>query len=502
MINPGTSCGACPACLAGEESLCSTFRVVGEHRPGTAAEYVVVPAVNLAPVPPGMPWAQAAAFSLATLTAWRMLVTRAALQPGETVLIWGIGGGVAMAALQIARLLGARVHRHQRIGRQARSRPAAGRRRDGESRDTATSSPRSGGCTDGRGADVVVDSVGQDRWTDSLRAMRRGGRLVICGATTGPMVSTRSAPALLAPVEYPGLYPGQPTVSMRRSWRSPTKGGSGRWSTRSCRSTGRRRRFARLQRGEQMGKLVIEVAHVNELWERLRSAPHQIGSVVPALVGAAVILLTGYFLARQIQRWADDTLKRLDFNRVASGRRARRGGGAHRLPARSGAGPGEADLLAGDAGRDPAREHRARPREHQQMFGTMLAFIPTLIAGIVIVILGMIVGEFVRGLILASAGSVSGVPTVAKMAKGAVVLIALFMALQQVGVAEEIVTAAFTLTLGAVALAVGLAFGLGNRELAGEITRRWYEEGRRRDRRRTDRKGPNTPPGDEPPILD
>jgi mechanosensitive ion channel-like protein len=132
----------------------------------------------------------------------------------------------------------------------------------------------------------------------------------------------------------------------------------------------------------------------------------------------------------------------------------------------------------------------------------MLSFIPTLIAAIVIVILGMIMGEFVRGLILASAGGVAGVPTVAKIAKGAVVLIAIFMALQQVGVAEEIVTAAFTLILGAVALAVGLAFGLGNRDLAGEITRRWYEEGQRRDRRRTDRQGPNTPPPGEPPMLD
>jgi hypothetical protein len=137
-----------------------------------------------------------------------------------------------------------------------------------------------------------------------------------------------------------------------------------------------------------------------------------------------------------------------------------------------------------------------------QMFGMMLSFIPTLIAAIVIVILGMIMGEFVRGLILASAGGVAGVPTVAKIAKGAVVLIAIFMALQQVGVAEEIVTAAFTLILGAVALAVGLAFGLGNRDLAGEITRRWYEEGQRRDRRRTDRQGPNTPPPGDPPILD
>jgi len=91
---------------------------------------------------------------------------------------------------------------------------------------------------------------------------------------------------------------------------------------------------------------------------------------------------------------------------------------------------------------------------------------------------------------------------VARVAKWVVVLIAAFMALQQVGVSEEIVTTAFTLILGAVALAAGLAFGLGNRELAGEITRRWYEEGQRRDRRRTDRQGPNTPPPGEPPMLD
>ncbi len=241
---------------------------------------------------------------------------------------------------------------------------------------------------------------------------------------------------------------------------------------------------------------------MNELWERLRSGADQIGAVVPALVGAAVILLTGYFLARQIQRWADDTLKRLDFNRMAAA------GGLDEVVVRTGSrlDPVRAlaklifwlvmlvvILLASTA---------LGLESINQMFGRMLGFIPTLIAGIVLVILGMILGEFVRGLILASAGTVSGVPTLAKMAKGAVVVIAVFMALQQVGVAEEIVTAAFTLTLGAVALAFGLAFGLGNRDLAGEITRRWYEEGRRRDRRRTDLPGPNTPPGDEPPILD
>jgi small-conductance mechanosensitive channel len=241
---------------------------------------------------------------------------------------------------------------------------------------------------------------------------------------------------------------------------------------------------------------------VNELWQRIVVGAHQIGSVVPALVGAAVILLTGYFLARQVQRWADDTLKRINFNRMASA------GGLDEVVGRTGSrlDPVRAlaklifwlimlvvILLASMAlGLESINE----------MFGVMLAFIPTLIAGIVIVILGIIVGEFVRGLIVASAGSVSGVPTVAKIAKAAVIVIALFMALQQVGVAEEIVTAAFTLILGAAALAVGLAFGLGNRELAGEITRRWYEEGARRDRRRTDTAGPNAPPGEEPPILD
>jgi hypothetical protein len=225
---------------------------------------------------------------------------------------------------------------------------------------------------------------------------------------------------------------------------------------------------------------------VNELWQRIVIGAEQIGNVLPALIGAGLILLTGYFLARQIQRWADDTLKRLDFNRMASA------GGLDQVVVRaSRLDPLRAltklifwlvmlvvILLASTAlGLESINE----------MFGLMLAFIPTLMASIVIVILGIIVGEFVRAVIVASAGTVAGVPTVAKLAKAAVILISIFMALQHVGVAEEIVTAAFILILGAAALAVGLAFGLGNRDLAGEITRRWYEEGARRDRRQEDR---------------
>jgi hypothetical protein len=231
---------------------------------------------------------------------------------------------------------------------------------------------------------------------------------------------------------------------------------------------------------------------VNELLERLRYGVSEILAVAPAFVAAVLIMTAGYLVARTLRRWTDATLARLDFNRVA------REQGFEEMMARTGSrlDPVHAAgrllfwlvmlvviLLASAA---------LGLESINAMFGQMLGFLPTLIAGIVIVILGMIVGEFVRAVIVASAGRVSGVPTVARVAKWVVVLIAAFMALQQVGVSEDIVTAAFTLILGAVALAAGLAFGLGNRELAGEITRRWYEEGRQE---RAARQGEPPPPG-------
>jgi hypothetical protein len=241
---------------------------------------------------------------------------------------------------------------------------------------------------------------------------------------------------------------------------------------------------------------------VNELWERLVGGGEQLMLVLPSLAAAAAILIAGYLLARLLERWTDSLLKRINFNKVAEA------GGISEAMGRTGTrlDPIHAVgkllfwlvmlvviLLASSAlGLESIRE----------MFGTMLSFIPTLVAAIVIVILGMIVGEFVRALVLASAGGVEGVPTLARAAKGAVVMIAIFMAVQHLGVADELVTAAFTLILGAVALAVGLAFGLGNRELAAEVTRRWYEEGRARRRRRLDqmyRRHDDPPPPNDPP---
>lgn len=237
---------------------------------------------------------------------------------------------------------------------------------------------------------------------------------------------------------------------------------------------------------------------MNALLDRLLIGFTQIWTILPALLGAGLIFITGYFVARTLERWVDRMLVRLDFNRVAEE------GGLRDAVDRTGArlDPAHAIgkllfwlvmliviLLASAAlGLESINE----------MFTIMISFIPTLVSAIVIVILGMVVGEFLRGLILASAGTVEGVPTLANVTKGAVVIIAIFMALQQVGVAEELVISGFTLVFGAVALAVGLAFGLGNRELAGEITRRWYTEVR--GNRSTP--APEDDPDEGAPLLD
>ena len=191
MLNPGISDYTCEFCRAGEHSLCVSYRLLGEHLPGTIAQLITVPVQNVARAPtlsPALTWAEAAAFSLVTLTAWRMVVTRARVAQGETVLIWGVGGGVSLTAMRIAKLFGARVivtssddaklaaakqlgadvtlnHRTQQVGKEVRA------------------------LTDKRGVDVVIENVGAATWEDSLRCLRRGGRLVTCGATSGPQVS-------------------------------------------------------------------------------------------------------------------------------------------------------------------------------------------------------------------------------------------------------------------------------------------------------------------------
>jgi NADPH:quinone reductase-like Zn-dependent oxidoreductase len=189
VLNPGISDRTCKYCLAGDQPLCPNYSILGEQRPGTLAEFIVVPAVNVARVPATTDEAEAAAFTLTTLTAWRMLVTRADLQPGERVLIWGIGGGVALAALQIAKLIGA----HVTVTSSSDEKLA--RARDLGADETLNYVGVDVGReirqrTQKRGVNVVVDSVGEATWAQSLGALGKKGRLVTCGGTSGPMVTT------------------------------------------------------------------------------------------------------------------------------------------------------------------------------------------------------------------------------------------------------------------------------------------------------------------------
>ena len=185
MLNPLLSCGQCEFCRSGEQSLCVKVGILGEHIAGTFAEQFVAPEENLWPLPAGRSFEAAAAFSLVYQTAWRMLITRGRLRPGEDVLIHGIGSGVSIAALQIAKLTGARVFITSSSAeklRKARELGADFGYNYKESEVAAEILHETGK----RGVDIVIDSVGKETWSESLKAVRRGGRVITCGSTTGP----------------------------------------------------------------------------------------------------------------------------------------------------------------------------------------------------------------------------------------------------------------------------------------------------------------------------
>lgn len=184
LLYPGLTCGHCEFCLLGEEVLCTSMKLLGEHRDGTMAQYISVPARNAVPMPEGWTFEEAAALGVNHLTAWRMLMTQARLKPWETVLIFGIGGGVSLAGLQLAKAMGARVFvtsREQHKLDRALALGADAAICSG-TQDVAQEVMR---LTGKRGVDVVFENVGAAVWDSALKSLVRGGRIVTCGATTG-----------------------------------------------------------------------------------------------------------------------------------------------------------------------------------------------------------------------------------------------------------------------------------------------------------------------------
>ncbi len=184
LLSPGISCGHCVYCLRGDDNFCRQYKLFGYKVDGGYAEYVAAPAVNVIPMPANLGFEEAAAIPLVFLTAWHMLITRAQLKPDEMVLVLGAGSGVGSAAIQIAKVAGARVI--ATAGSEAKLQKA----RELGADETFLHSIEHWSrevrrLTDRRGVDVVVEHVGDATWQESVASLAVGGRLVTCGATTG-----------------------------------------------------------------------------------------------------------------------------------------------------------------------------------------------------------------------------------------------------------------------------------------------------------------------------
>jgi NADPH:quinone reductase-like Zn-dependent oxidoreductase len=189
MLHPGVSCGHCGECLSGRDNLCREYRILGYGRDGGYAQLVAAPAVNVIPKPANLSWEEAAALPLVTVTAWHMLVTRAAVQPGENVLVHAAGSGVGSIGIQVAKLRGARV-----IATASSDEKLAKARELGA--DEVVNYSHEGWpkevrrLTNKQGVDVVFEHTGADTWPGSIASLKTNGRLVTCGATSGYAAQT------------------------------------------------------------------------------------------------------------------------------------------------------------------------------------------------------------------------------------------------------------------------------------------------------------------------
>jgi NADPH:quinone reductase-like Zn-dependent oxidoreductase len=184
LVHPGVSCGHCEQCLGGRDNMCDEYDILGYRRDGGYAELVTVPGVNVIPKPKNLSWPESAALPLVTLTAWHMLAVRAQVQTGEEVLVHAAGSGVGSVAIQIAKLLGARVIATASTEEKLEKARALGADETiNYSNDDWPKQVKR--LTEGRGVDVVFEHTGANTWAGSILSLKKGGRLVTCGATSG-----------------------------------------------------------------------------------------------------------------------------------------------------------------------------------------------------------------------------------------------------------------------------------------------------------------------------
>jgi NADPH:quinone reductase-like Zn-dependent oxidoreductase len=202
MIYPGLWCGRCPQCESGQQSECAEFALIGASVPGTFARKIALPEQNCFRKPAYLSWTEAAALPVAYLTAWRMLTSRARLVPGETVLIHGIGGGVAVAALQLAKRIGAEVVVTSSSDEKLAKARALGADHAINYAKVPDVAKAILDALHGSRVDVVVDTVGTATWPVGPQVLRKGGRMVSCGVTTGAA----------AEMDIRAVYSGQLTI--------------------------------------------------------------------------------------------------------------------------------------------------------------------------------------------------------------------------------------------------------------------------------------------------
>ena len=259
VSNPGVSCMKCEFCLRGFHSECPSFRITGFQLEGVFAEFAVVPAINLFPRPANFSWEEAAALPLAHLTAWRMLFERAKLLSGETLLIHGIGGGVAMAALQLSKVHGCKAivtsSSNEKL-KKARELGAADCINYKATSDVAAAVKT---LTNNRGVDVVVDTTGAPTIPISMGSVRRGGRIVTCGVTGGPEGPLNIQQLYWNHISYLGSTMGS-MEDMRRMVKTAGDFNVKPLIDKVFDLADGAAAMKRMEAGEQMGKIVLRVS--------------------------------------------------------------------------------------------------------------------------------------------------------------------------------------------------------------------------------------------------